>query len=288
MVPPIMGKKMAGQHHAPIKAGKEHASVASDTTTPWRAALASRTALASASASCASQLAGPSLSDTAALVSRSTTWSGAGATALSATDCGPPALSPPWPAARAGGCQQSCIDQLSLSVSVSIELPFFEGNGPARQGLCGLDFRPCLSSEPSSPPTRALATHDNSGAAGLRPPPLFSTINPRLNFHAIRSAVRLPRASQPCSYPQAGTSSDRARCPTASGLSARGHGRAEVATVSPAAATERRESREARTHSSSPLTPTTLAWIPPHHPATCRCHFKPHSPTLSVHTKLLD
>ena len=30
-----------------------------------------------------------------------------------------------------------------------------------------------------------------------------------------------------------------------------------------AAATERRESREARTHSSSPLTPTTLAWIPP-------------------------
>ena len=81
--------------------------------------------------------------------------------------------------------------------------------------------------------------------------------------HAIRSRVRLPRASQPCSYPQAGTSSDRARCPTASGLSARGHGRAEVATVSPAAATERRESREARTHSSSPLTPTTLAWIPP-------------------------
>ena len=116
-VPPIMGKKMAGQHHAPIKAGKEHASVASDTTTPWRAALASRTALASASASCASQLAGPSLSDTAALVSRSTTWSGAGATALSATDCGPPALSPPWPAARAGGCQQSCIDQPSLSNS---------------------------------------------------------------------------------------------------------------------------------------------------------------------------
>ena len=100
---------------------------------------------------------------------------------------------------------------------------FFEGNGPARQGLCGLDFRPCLSSEPSSPPTRALATHDNSGAAGLRPPPLFSTNNPRLNFHAIRSAVRLPRASQPCSYPQAGTSSDRARCPTASGLSARSH-----------------------------------------------------------------
>ena len=108
-VPPIMGKKMAGQHHAPIKAGKEHASVASDTTTPWRA-LAFRTS--SASASCASQLAGQSLSDTAALVSRSTTWSGAGATASSATDCGLTALSPPWPAARAGGCQQSCIDQL--------------------------------------------------------------------------------------------------------------------------------------------------------------------------------
>ena len=29
--------------------------------------------------------------------------------------------------------------------------PFVEGNGPARQGLCGLDFRPCLSSELSSP-----------------------------------------------------------------------------------------------------------------------------------------
>ena len=28
---------------------------------------------------------------------------------------------------------------------------FFEGNGPARQGLCGLDFWPCLSSELSSP-----------------------------------------------------------------------------------------------------------------------------------------
>ena len=28
---------------------------------------------------------------------------------------------------------------------------FFEGNGPARQGLCGLDFRPCLSSELSLP-----------------------------------------------------------------------------------------------------------------------------------------
>ena len=28
------------------------------------------------------------------------------------------------------------------------ELLFFEGNGPARQGLLfGLDFRPCLSSE---------------------------------------------------------------------------------------------------------------------------------------------
>ena len=127
-------------------------------------------------------------------------------------------------------------------------------------GLVSAPSYPCHLSR-SQP--RALATHANSGAAGLRPPPLFSTINPRLNLHAIRSAVRLPRASQPCSYPQAGTSSDRARCPTASGLSARGHGRAEVATVSPAAATERRESREARTHSSSPLTPTTLAWIPP-------------------------
>ena len=111
--------------------------------------------------------------------------------------------------------------------------------------------------------SHAPATHVNGRAAGLRPPPLFSTITPTLNFHAIRSAVRLPRASQPCSCPWAGTPSDRARCLTASRLSARGHGRAEVATVFSAAATERRESREARTHSSSPLTPTTLAWIPP-------------------------
>ena len=37
-----------------------------------------------------------------------------------------------------------------------------------------------------------------------------------------------------------------------------------------AAATERRESREARTHSSSSLTPTTLAWIQPPSPATFR------------------
>ena len=74
----------------------------------------------------------------------------------------------------------------------------------------------------------------------------------------------MPRASQPCSYPWAGTSSDRARCPTASRLSARGYGRAEVAAVFSAAATERRESREARTHSSSSLTPTALlAWIIP-------------------------
>ena len=28
---------------------------------------------------------------------------------------------------------------------------FFEGSGPARQGLRGSDFQPCLSSEPSSP-----------------------------------------------------------------------------------------------------------------------------------------
>ena len=111
--------------------------------------------------------------------------------------------------------------------------------------------------------SHAPATHVNGRAAGLRPPPLFSTITPTLNFHAIRSAVRLPRASQPCSCPWAGTPSDRARCLTASRLSARGHGRAEVATVFSAAATERRESREARTHSSSPLTPTPLAWIPP-------------------------
>ena len=110
--------------------------------------------------------------------------------------------------------------------------------------------------------SHAPATHVNGRAAGLRPPPLFSTITPTLNFHAIRSAVRLPRASQPCSCPWAGTPSDRARCLTASRLSARGHGRAEVATVFSAAATERRESREARTHSSSPLTPTTLAWVP--------------------------
>ena len=41
--------------------------------------------------------------------------------------------------------------------------------------------------------------------------------------HAIRSRVRLPRASQPCSRPWAGTPSSRARCPTTSGLSARGH-----------------------------------------------------------------
>ena len=92
--------------------------------------------------------------------------------------------------------------------------------------------------------SHAPATHVNGRAAGLRPPPLFSTITPTLNFHAIRSAVRLPRASQPCSCPWAGTSSDRARCLTASRLSARGHGRAEVATVFSAAATERRESRE--------------------------------------------
>ena len=34
---------------------------------------------------------------------------------------------------------------------ISLSSPFFEGNGPARQGLYGLDFRPCLSSELSSP-----------------------------------------------------------------------------------------------------------------------------------------
>jgi len=45
--------------------------------------------------------------------------------------------------------------------------------------------------------SRARAPHVTSGAAGLRPPPLFSTINPRLNPHAIRSAVRLPRAFTP-------------------------------------------------------------------------------------------
>jgi hypothetical protein len=65
-------------------------------------------------------------------------------------------------------------------------------------GLVSAPSYPCHLSR-SQP--RALATHANSGAAGLRPPPLFSTINPRLNLHAIRSAVRLPRASQPCSYP---------------------------------------------------------------------------------------
>ena len=82
---------------------------------------------------------------------------------------------------------------------------FFEGNGPARQGLCGLDFWPCLSSElssPSVPLAVALARHTrHGGAAGLRPPQLFSIMNPRINSHAIRSAVRLPRASQPYSYP---------------------------------------------------------------------------------------
>ena len=101
---------------------------------------------------------------------------------------------------HSGGVCMQAVQTNVVSLAYS-ELLFFEGNGPARQGLCGLEFRPCLSSEPSSPQPHALATHDNSGAAGLRPPPLFSTINPRLNFHAIRSAVRLPRASQPCSYP---------------------------------------------------------------------------------------
>ena len=156
----------------------------------------------------------------------------------------------------------------------------------------GLVSAPSYPRHLSRSPPRAPATHANSGAAGLRPPPLFSTINPRLNFHAIRSAVRLPRASQPLLLPVGRDAVGPSSVPH--GVKAkclRGHGRAEVATVFSAAATERRESREARTHSSSPLTPTTLAWIPPHHPATCpgcRCHFKPHPPTLSVHTKLLD
>ena len=65
----------------------------------------------------------------------------------------------------------------------------------------GLVSAPSYPRHLSRSPPRAPATHANSGAAGLRPPPLFSTINPRLNLHAIRSAVRLPRASQPCSYP---------------------------------------------------------------------------------------
>ena len=42
-----------------------------------------------------------------------------------------------------------------------VSQPFFEGNGPARQGLCGLDFWPCLSSELSSPsvPLAAARAH---------------------------------------------------------------------------------------------------------------------------------
>ena len=153
------------------------------------------------------------------------------------------------------GSMRQALDHNAVTL-----LPFYR---TFRFTPLGLAFRFFRSSNTHTSLPIALATHDNSGAAGLRPPPLFSTINPGLNLHAIRSAVRLPRASQPCSYPWAGTSSDRARCPTASRLSARGHGRAEVATVFPAAATETRESREARTHSSSPLIPTTLAWIPP-------------------------
>ena len=65
----------------------------------------------------------------------------------------------------------------------------------------GLVSAPSYPRHLSRSPPRAPATHANSGAAGLRPPPLFSTINPRLNFHAIRSAVRLPRASQPLLLP---------------------------------------------------------------------------------------
>ena len=49
--------------------------------------------------------------------------------------------------------QQACHSLVVLAVlSDELEVAlFFEGNGPARQGLCGLDFWPCLSSELSSP-----------------------------------------------------------------------------------------------------------------------------------------
>ena len=62
---------------------------------------------------------------------------------------------------------------------------FFEGNGPTRQGLCGLDFQPCLSSELSSPsviflcvlgsPTAGAVGH---GQASSFPPALPALDHP--------------------------------------------------------------------------------------------------------------
>ena len=90
-------------------------------------------------------------------------------------------------------------------VHIQDDMDFLREMAPPGRGCVvwtfGLVSAPSYPRHLSHSQPHALATHVNSGAAGLRPPPLFSTINPRLNFHAIRSAVRLPRASQPCSYP---------------------------------------------------------------------------------------
>ena len=68
---------------------------------------------------------------------------------------------------------------------------FFEGNGPARQGLCGLDFRPCLSSELSSPSVPLAAAR----ARDTKPPrhPVCSPVASRVSALLLpvgRDAVR--------------------------------------------------------------------------------------------------
>ena len=108
--------------------------------------------------------------------------------------------------AQGGGFAVGILAVFSCPSSTARELSYFlrEMAPPGRGCVVwtfGLVSAPSYPRHLSRSPPRAPATHANSGAAGLRPPPLFSTINPRLNFHAIRSAVRLPRASQPLLLP---------------------------------------------------------------------------------------
>ena len=63
-----------------------------------------------------------------------------------------------------------------------------------------MDFKVRRRNNPpqTSPSTHAV-THANSGNAFFRPSLLFTHKQNNTELHAIRSAVRLPRASQPCS-----------------------------------------------------------------------------------------
>ena len=72
----------------------------------------------------------------------------------------------PWcVSASVRACVRACVRASERARRVRCF--FFERNGPARQGLCGLDFWPCLSSElstPSVPLAAARALHTRQRA----------------------------------------------------------------------------------------------------------------------------